>query len=102
MRRDFEQLSARELVVLNLGPDSAPVFAKYWREHDLPFPGLADPDHQVARRYQQPIKLLKLGRMPMQVLVDQAGVIRWRHEGASMRDIPTTADVLLALDQLEG
>lgn len=67
----------------------------------MPFPGLADPDHEVARRYQQPVRLLRLGRMPMQLVVDRGGIIRYRYEAGSMRDIPPNDELLEEIDRLE-
>ncbi len=83
--------------MLNLGPDSAEKFRAYWSRHSMPFVGLADPDHVVAKRYQQPFRLLKLGRMPMQLVVDVEGIIRYRKEGQSMSDIAESSDLLAAL-----
>lgn len=85
--------------ILNLGPDSPEAFQSYWDKHDMPFPGLADPTHEVARLYQQPVRLLRLGRMPMQLVVDRSGTIRFRHEGGSMRDITPNDQLLRVIEE---
>ncbi|MBW2736942.1 MAG: redoxin domain-containing protein [Deltaproteobacteria bacterium] len=90
----------RGVALLNLGPDSQRAFRRYWQTHEMPFSGLADPEHRVAVSYRQPVRLLKLGRLPMQIIVDSEGVIRYRYESSSMSDIPKTAVLLAALDQL--
>ncbi len=100
MRNEYPQFVERGAEILDLGPDSAAAFRAYWDEHDMPFPGLADPDHRVAKRYGQPFRLLKLGRMPLLLVVDRSGVIRYRHDGSSMRDIPDAADLLAVLDRI--
>ena len=100
MRSEYPEFVKRGAELLNLGPDDAHKYRSYWDEHRIPFPGLADPDHRVAKLYQQPFRLLKLGRMPMQLVVDRAGVIRYRHDGGSMSDIPEGSELLAVLDGL--
>jgi peroxiredoxin Q/BCP len=102
LRSEYPEFVKRGAEILNVGPDSAAKFRAYWDEHALPFPGLADPDHEVAKLYQQPFRLLKLGRMPMQLVVDRAGVIRYRHDGESMADIPQGSEILVVLDRFAG
>lgn len=65
-----------------------------------PIRGLPDPEHEVLDRYGQEFRLLKLGRMPAQVIVDRRGVIRWAHYGDSMSDIPENDEILGILADL--
>jgi peroxiredoxin len=102
LRREYDEFTSRQTVILNIGPDSGEAFKSYWSKHDMPFPGLADPTQRVAKPYGQPVRLLKLGRMPMQLIVDADGAIVHRHESNSMRDIPDSADLLAVLDRLGG
>jgi peroxiredoxin Q/BCP len=102
LRREYPEFQEREAEILNIGPDDAEAFRKYWEEHDMPFPGLADPKHVVAKRYGQPVRLLKLGRMPMQIIVDGDGVIVHRHEGNGMSDIPESSDLLAIIDRCKS
>jgi len=37
--------------IIGISPDSADRLADFRREHDLPFPLLSDPDHEVATAY---------------------------------------------------
>ena len=66
----------------------------------MPFVGIADPEHLVARMYGQQVKLLKLGRMPASVLIDRNGNIRYTHFGESMSDIPEDRSILSLIDEL--
>jgi len=50
--------------------------------------------------YQQQVRLLKMGRMPMQLIVDGEQVIRYRHDSRMMQDIPSNDVVLAKLDAL--
>lgn len=90
----------RQTQVVVAGPEDAKSFSAYFKMHDLPFIGLPDPKASVLKLYGQEVNLFKLGRMPVQVIVDKAGVIRYVHYGQSMSDIPANGEILALLDQL--
>ena len=100
MREQYTRFTERGVRLLNLGPDDAQAYRDYWAKHRIPFVGLADPKHVVAKLYHQPVRLLKLGRMPMQLIVDPAGVVRFRYESNGMSDIPDSETVFAKLDEL--
>ncbi len=86
--------------MIAIGPENADAFREWWRENDMPFPGLPDPEHTVSKLYGQQVKLLKLGRLPAQVVVDKKGLIRFVHHGGSMSDIVENDTALALLDGL--
>lgn len=100
LRQDYEQFTQREAEIVVIGPEDRQTFADHWRKEQLPFIGLPDPDHTVANRYGQEIKLLKFGRMPALVVVDKEGDVRFRHYGNSMQDIVPNRVLLDLLDRL--
>ncbi len=100
LRQDYDQFVAIGAEIVVVGPDNAEAFQAYWAEHDLPFVGLPDPDHQVLRLFGQQVNLFKLGRMPAQVVVDRQGVARYAHYGHAMSDIPENAEILQILRDL--
>ena len=102
LRLDFSEFEKRNAVILVVGPEDAPAFARYWREHDLPFTGLPDPEHTVLNLYGQETKLLKFGRMPAQVLVDKVGKARSIHYGQDMTDIPSYSEMQALLDEVNA
>jgi peroxiredoxin Q/BCP len=102
LRQDYDQFVERDAEVVVIGPDKADAFARYWEKEALPFIGLPDPKHQVADLYGQQVKLLKLGRMPALLVIDQQGDIRFRHYGGWMSDIPDNGEIFNLLDQLNG
>jgi peroxiredoxin Q/BCP len=102
LRRDYKKFVNRDAEVLSIGPENQEAFQDYWEKEKLPFVGLADPDHKVADRYGQAVRLLKLGRLPSQLIVDREGRIRSRHDGSSMRDIPENMEVLAELDRIRA
>jgi len=100
LRQDYKKFIGRETEILVVGPEDKAAFNDYWKEHDLSFLGLPDPDHRVSNLYGQQVKLLQLGRMPAQVLIDKSGRIRYRHLGNSMADITDNRQILALLDEL--
>jgi peroxiredoxin Q/BCP len=99
LRQDYAEFEKREAEIVIVGPEDQSAFVGYWDKENLPFVGLADPDHTVANRYGQEVKLLKMGRMPATVVVDKTGEIIYLHYGDSMKDIPANHEILAVLDE---
>jgi peroxiredoxin len=74
----------------------------YWQENNIPFPGLPDPEHKIAQVYKQEVNLFKLGRMPLNTVLDRKGSIRFIHYGYSMSDIPDNETLLQVIDELNA
>ena len=102
LRQDHDQFVEQDAAVVVLGPEKPDAFRKYWQDNDLPFTGVPDPKHTVLKQYGQEIKLFKLGRMPAQLIIDKAGVVRYVHYGHSMRDIPSNEELLGLLQQINA
>jgi peroxiredoxin len=102
LRQDYQKFVDRNAEIVVVGPDKPQAFKDYWRKEGLPFVGLADPTHAVAKRYGQEIKLLKWGRMPALMVIDKEGQVAYRLYGNSMSDIPPSPQILSVLDRLEG
>jgi peroxiredoxin Q/BCP len=100
LRDEYEKFASREVVILAVGPNPPATFEQYWRNERIPFMGLPDPEHRVALQYRQEVNLFKLGRMPLNCIVDKNGDIRYAHYGNSMRDIPTNDELLQVIDEL--
>jgi peroxiredoxin len=100
LRQDYQQYVSRNTEIIAVGPETTQAFADWWREHQMPFIGVADPEHLIAKMYGQQVKLLKLGRMPASLLVDKNGIIRYKHFGDSMADIPPSPEMLSLIDGL--
>ncbi len=102
LRQDYEAFVERDTVVIAVGPDSKHAFKDYWADNDMPFIGLADPEHQVAKQYDQEVNLLKFGRIPAQMIIDKQGIARFVHYSNSMSDIPANQDILNMIDELNA
>jgi peroxiredoxin Q/BCP len=99
LRQNEPEYRKRNVQVVIVGPDNPKAFRRYWRENEMPFPGLADIGNRVADRYGQEVNVLKFGRMPAQFLVDPQGVVRYAHYSDSMSDIPEEDQVMEIIDQ---
>ena len=100
LRRDYQSFVEHAIEIVAIGPDTADSFQNYWKKEGLPFIGLPDPEHSVLKLYGQEVKLLKLGRMPAQMLIDKAGLLRYVHYGHSMADIPSNDSILKLIQNL--
>jgi len=101
LRQDYNQFTQRNVAVIAVGPDSKQSFRDYWQANDIPFIGLADPEHESARHYDQEVNLLKLGRMPAQMIIDKNGIVRYVHYSNSMSDIPDNRGILVKIDDIK-
>lgn len=102
MRDDYGEFTSRGAEVVAVGPDDLPAFRRYWSENAIPFVGLSDPDHRVAKLYKQQVKILKWGRLPLVCVLDREGRIRYAHYGQSMADIPPNSTLLDVIDEISG
>lgn len=100
LRQDYDQFVQRDAEVIIVGPESAKRFAEYFKQNDLPFIGLPDPEHTVLKLYKQQVSLIRMGRLPAQTVVDKNGMIQYAYFGKSMRDIPSNAEMINLLDKL--
>jgi peroxiredoxin len=100
LRQDHPEFAKRDAVVIAIGPEDENSFTHWWLKHKMPFIGIPDPEHKVADLYGQQVKVLRLGRMPELVVVDNQGNMRFKHQGQAMSDIPSNEEVLALLDEI--
>jgi len=100
LHQDYQKFVEKNTIVVAIGPENAQDFRKFWDEHPFKFIGIPDENQAVLALYGQQIKLLKLGRMPAQILIDKAGIVRYVHYGSSMKDIPENSEIFSLIDTL--
>ena len=100
MRDELASFTARDAVIITIGPDGLKTFQRYWESESIPYIGLPDPQHKVADLYGQEWNLFKLGRVPALLLIDKKGLIRYQHYSDSMSDIPENSLVLSMLEKM--
>jgi len=100
LRQDYHEFVDRGAEIIAIGPEGPEDFADWWHKHQMPFIGIGDPQHVIAKMFGQKVKLLKLGRMPAQFVIDKEGRMRNEHYGESMQDIMADEEVLALLDEI--
>lgn len=99
-RDHYSEFTARGVELIAVGPDTLESFQNYWKRENLPFIGLPDPDHKVAKMYKQEVNLFKFGRMPLNCVIDTEGYIRYIHYSANRMDYPDTEIFFNVIDEL--
>jgi peroxiredoxin len=100
LHQDYDKFAEKDTVIVAIGPEKANSFKAYWEENSLKFYGIPDEKQSVLKLYEQKIDLLKLGRMPAQMLADKMGMLRYVHFGHSMKDIPENSEIFELIDIL--
>ncbi len=102
MRNSYAEFTTRGVEIVAVGPNDMESFRRYWANENIPFIGLPDPDHRISRLYRQEVNLFKLGRMPLNTVLDVDGRIRYVHFSSSMSDIPDNETFLNVIDHLNA
>ena len=102
MRDDFQRFEDAGAGIVVVSKHSADEMKKYWKQNNLPYIGIPDPDSTVSKMYRQQWKLLKLGLMPALFAIDTKGRIAFVHYSSGMSDIPQNDLVLKEVEKLKG
>lgn len=102
MRDHYPEFVSRGAEILAVGTDSVNAFQEYWKRENIPYIGLPDPEKKVPRLYRQEVNIFKLGRMPLNCVLDKNGRMRYVHFAANMTDIPDNETFLNVIDQLNA
>ena len=103
LRHDYQEYVKRNTEVIAIGPEDTAAFTRWWHTHKMPFIGIPDPKHAIAKDlYKQKSKLLKGGRMPALAVIDKDMKVRFMHYADSMSDIPSEQEILSLLDDLNA
>ena len=83
LRQDFKLFQKENTVILVVGPDKKEAFTSYWEGTSLGPHAGRRPEQVVLKQYGQEFKVLKLGRLPAMVIIDQSGQVHYIHYGNS-------------------
>ena len=100
MRDHYSEFISRGAEIVAVGPDGTGTFQRYWENEKIPYIGLPDPGKKVMRLYKQEVNIFKLGRMPLNCVIDINGRIRYAHYSSRMSDIPDNETFLRVIDQI--
>lgn len=87
LHQDQEEFTKRNIEVVAICPESEEKIQSYLDKQDLYFTLVADPSHKLADQMNQQVKILKLGRMPAQILISPTGQLIFEHHSRNMKDI---------------
>ena len=94
LRQDYQKFTDRNAEIIAVGPEDKESFADWWHKHNMPFTGIADPRHVLAKLYSQKVNWLRGGRLPALMVIDKKGEVRFEHYADAPSDIPTDEAVL--------
>ncbi len=100
LRQDYPKFVERNAEIIAVGPEDAKAFTAWWHDHQMPFVGIPDPKHDIAKLYNQQFKLIRGGRLPALAVIDIEGKTRLMHYSDLPSDIPADEEVLSLLDKL--
>jgi peroxiredoxin len=100
LRQDYQKFVERNAEIITVGPEDADTFAKWWHQHEMPFIGIPDPKHEIAKVYNQQFKLIRGGRLPAMAVIDEQGKIRLMYYADLPNDIPSDEAILSLLDDI--
>jgi peroxiredoxin Q/BCP len=98
-RDNAEDFGALHATVVGISSQSVDSHESFTAEHGLNVPLLADEDSAVAKEYGAHAPIV--GTKRAVVIVDEAGVVRYRHDHALGLDFQTVDQLREALESLE-
>lgn len=99
MRRDYDKYLALDAELLVIGHQDMATCQAYFRNNELPFPGLVDEAYSVYQQFDVQSKAVSLGQRPGLFIIDKAGTVRFAYVGWQQWEIPPNNEVL---EMLEG
>ena len=94
--RNYPSCLEADLEVIAVGPDSRAAFRRFFTVHRIAFPGIPDPEGNLADTYGQQRVWWKGGRLPCQFLIERGrGVVRFAEYSRTMGRITPIGDVLV-------
>jgi len=98
-RDDPERLDALDATIVGISGQDLASHRAFIAKHGLTVPLLADVDHAVARAYDALLSPLNMTRRAV-IVIDEAGIVRYRHDHRLGLDYQTSADLEQALASL--
>lgn len=87
--------------VVAIAPDTSAGVAKFVEGNEFPFSLLPDANHEVFDAYDVISTLMSVGQRPALFVIDREGVVRFDSIGTQQWQIPSNANVLAVLSQLD-
>lgn len=100
MRQDYPKFLELDAEVIAIAPDTLGNTQSYFKNNQLPFPGLVDNQLEVYQLFDVQNKLTSLGQRPGLFIIDKQGITRFTYLGTQQWEIPSNRVVLEQLQLL--
>ena len=98
LQGDYQHFKDLDTEIVALSVETLEVSTRLAQRRGIEYPILADPEHQAIEAYGV-YNLLGDGRAaPSVFVVDEKGIITWKHVGENKRDWPDNEAILEQLD----
>ncbi len=94
LHQDRNLFAQKNIKVIVICPETIEGIEQFLTGHELAFDLVADNDHTLATKYGQKVVLLKLGRMPAQLIINKEETVVFRHYAKNMVDIIENKEIL--------
>lgn len=101
LRQDNHLFEERDTEIIVIAPDTMMNAQSFFENYPVPFTALVDNSLEVYQQYDVQSKLISLGQRPGLFIIDKQGIVQFAYIGAQQWEIPTNAQVLEKLDELE-
>jgi len=94
LQGDYERFKALDAEIVAMSVETLKLSTRLVQETGIEYPVLADPEHRAIEAYGV-YNLLGDGRAaPSVFVVDEKGIITWKHVGKKRRDWPDNEAIL--------
>ncbi len=95
--QDRDKFEENKIKVVVICPENMEGITKFVSKNRVSFDLVSDENHILADKYGQKVVLMKLGRMPAQIVLDKNEDIIFKHYSNSMKDIVENDELLKAI-----
>ncbi len=97
LHQEKEKFAEKNTKIIVICPENEEKIKKFLAKEPIDLDFVADPTHALADRYNQQVKIFKLGRMPAQILINKDKKIVFEHFANGMKDIIENDEMLKKL-----
>ncbi len=102
LHQDIQKFEALKIKVVVVCPENMVRVEKFAAKQPLELDLVADPQHAIADRFKQQVKIFKLGRMPAQIILDKDDKRVFEHYASSMTNIIENNVILSAIKKAKS
>jgi peroxiredoxin len=102
LRQDYHNFLELGAEIIAIAPDTMGNAQSYFKNNELPFPGLVDNKLSVYQQFDVQSKLTSLGQRPGLFIIDKQGITRYAYLGTQQWEIPSNKVVLEQLQQMQS